>query len=527
MRTSYQPPPNLVPAAEYVRMSDEAQQYSIENQQAAIREYAASHGFEVVKTYADPGRSGVTAKHRPALAQLLKDVVKGEPGFNAILVYDVSRWGRFTNADEAAHYEFLCADSGIPLHYCAEPFQNDGTPSSSMLKALKRGMASEFSRELGEKVIRGKTRLVQLGFWVGGPAGYAYRRMMVSKDGKRMKLLKFGEHKSLTSDRVILVRGDRREVKIVQLIFSMAVQGLGTGEIARRLNQEGITRRGGRPWERVYVRNILNNPKYAGCNVWNRFSRRLRTNRVAIDKRNWIMKPEAFDAIVDEKTFEMAQAALPKRENALWSDAEMLKKLKRLLGAKGRLSLSIIEKARGMPCTTTLFYRFGSYRNMYRSLGLHVPDIDAFGKEQQEPTLRLRRRVVTKIRDLFPGKVTITHLPRRVRSMLRIDDSFLVSVLICPREQRHARRFWRVKINSAEREYITLVCKLDAAFRRIVSYHLLPNANTSWQCHPSYKDDPWLRAGVRLSGLPEFYATAKRLWNNRRASSSVREKDSV
>jgi DNA invertase Pin-like site-specific DNA recombinase len=45
--------PALVPAAQYVRMSDEAQQYSIDNQQEAIRQYAVRHGFTIIKTYAD------------------------------------------------------------------------------------------------------------------------------------------------------------------------------------------------------------------------------------------------------------------------------------------------------------------------------------------------------------------------------------------------------------------------------------------------------------------------------------------
>jgi DNA invertase Pin-like site-specific DNA recombinase len=99
----------LVPAAQYVRMSDEAQQYSIENQKAAIQEYAAEHGFMIVRTYADLGRSGVIARNRKGLSELLKDVVTGGAGFKAVLVYDVSRWGRYPNSDEAAHYEFLCA----------------------------------------------------------------------------------------------------------------------------------------------------------------------------------------------------------------------------------------------------------------------------------------------------------------------------------------------------------------------------------------------------------------------------------
>lgn len=58
-------------AAQYVRMSTDLQQYSIENQKAAIQQYAQQHGFIVVKTYADTGKSGVVLKRRGALTELL------------------------------------------------------------------------------------------------------------------------------------------------------------------------------------------------------------------------------------------------------------------------------------------------------------------------------------------------------------------------------------------------------------------------------------------------------------------------
>jgi len=112
MKTIDATPRELVPVAEYVRMSDEAQQYSIANQKTAIREYALKHGFTVVRTYADVGKSGVAAKHRIALRELLKDVVNHNANYKAILVYDVSRWGRFQDIDESAHYEFLCKSAG-------------------------------------------------------------------------------------------------------------------------------------------------------------------------------------------------------------------------------------------------------------------------------------------------------------------------------------------------------------------------------------------------------------------------------
>jgi DNA invertase Pin-like site-specific DNA recombinase len=104
-----------VPAAQYLRMSTDHQQYSLDNQADAIARYAEAHGFVVVKTFSDEARSGLSMKRRNGLKRLLKETVEGHADFKAILVYDVSRWGRFQDADEAAHYEFLCKSSGAPV----------------------------------------------------------------------------------------------------------------------------------------------------------------------------------------------------------------------------------------------------------------------------------------------------------------------------------------------------------------------------------------------------------------------------
>src|SRR5271165_5449658 len=74
----------LVPAAQYLRMSTENQQYSLQNQSAAIQKYAESKGFEIVHTYSDAGRSGLVLKSRPALRQLLQDVVTGVSSYKAM-----------------------------------------------------------------------------------------------------------------------------------------------------------------------------------------------------------------------------------------------------------------------------------------------------------------------------------------------------------------------------------------------------------------------------------------------------------
>ena len=46
-------------AAQYVRMSTEHQQYSTSNQGDKIKEYADKRGIEIVRTYADDGKSGL------------------------------------------------------------------------------------------------------------------------------------------------------------------------------------------------------------------------------------------------------------------------------------------------------------------------------------------------------------------------------------------------------------------------------------------------------------------------------------
>jgi DNA invertase Pin-like site-specific DNA recombinase len=93
-------------AAIYVRMSTEHQQYSTENQGDTIREYAAKRGLEIGRTFADAGKSGLRIDGRDALKTLIDTVLSGAADFSTILVYDVSRWGRFQDADESAYYEY-------------------------------------------------------------------------------------------------------------------------------------------------------------------------------------------------------------------------------------------------------------------------------------------------------------------------------------------------------------------------------------------------------------------------------------
>src|SRR3954468_14256951 len=88
-------------AAQYVRMSTERQRYSIQNQAAVIAAYAHAHNLTIVRTYSDEGESGLRIMNRAGLTRLIQDVRTGKADFDCVLVYDISRWGRFQDVDES------------------------------------------------------------------------------------------------------------------------------------------------------------------------------------------------------------------------------------------------------------------------------------------------------------------------------------------------------------------------------------------------------------------------------------------
>lgn len=386
-------------AAQYVRMSTEHQQYSIENQQAAIAYYAQQHGLQIVKTYADPARSGLDLAHRPGLRRLLEEVITPHPEFEAILVYDVSRWGRFQDIDESAYYEFLCKKAGVRVHYCAEPFSNDESLTSSLLKLVKRTMAAEYLRELSAKVHAGQCRIAAHGFKLGGRAGYGLRRMLLDSDGRPKAVLQDGERKSLISERVTYCLGPDEEVDSVRLIFSMFLdEGIPVRSIARLLNERGLRRGSFGPWDHNAVFRILTHPKYAGCAVFNRASEKLRSKKVLNPSSQWVLRPDSFPAIVSEDTFDRTQAKLANLVNRR-SNARLLSELRAVADGDGKLTLSSLGPSNGLAGASTYVKRFGSLMRAYELIGYHPPKYTMGSLESRRKIASLRASVMTEFEE--------------------------------------------------------------------------------------------------------------------------------
>ena len=464
---------DLKRAVEYVRMSTEHQQYSTENQSDKIREYAARRGIEIVRTYADAGKSGLRIDGRASLQQLVKDVESGAADFQIILVYDVSRWGRFQDADESAYYEYICRRAGIQVIYCAEQFENDGSPVSTIVKGVKRAMAGEYSRELSTKVFAGQCRLIEMGYRQGGPAGYGLRRVLVDQAGAIKAQLTRGEHKSLQTDRVILMPGPDDEVRIVNQMYRWFIdQGIVEFEIAQRLNEMGVRTDLDRPWTRATVHEVLTNEKYIGNNVFNRISFKLKKHRVINPPEMLIRKERAFEPIVPPEVFYTAQGIIRARARR-YTDEELIERLRALYQSRGFLSGLIINEAENMPSTAIYAHRFGSLVRAYEMVGF-TPDRDYRYLETNKFLRRFHPEIVNET------ERKIASLGGSVRrdpatDLLRVNGEFSLSLVLARCQVSESGRYrWKIRFDTSLAPDITVAVRLDQANQAVLDYYLLP-----------------------------------------------------
>lgn len=494
-------------AAQYIRMSTEHQQYSTENQADMVLEYARARGYEIVRTYADEGKSGLRLEGRDALQRLFRDVESGSCDFEALLVYDVSRWGRFQDTDESAYYEYTLKRAGITLVYCAEQFENDGSPVSTIIKGVKRAMAGEYSRELSAKVFKGQCRLIEMGYRQGGPAGFGLRRMLIDQSGDAKGLLKRGEHKSLQTDRVVLVQGPEDEQEIVRSVYRMFLEdNRSEREIATILNDRGIATDSGRQWTRGSVHQILTNEKYIGNNVWNRVSFKLKKNRVVNSPDMWVRADGVFKPIVEPQWFFTARGIIQER-NRRFSNEEMVERLRSVLQTHGYLSGALIDDADGIPSSASFRYRFGSLVAAYRLAG-YTPNRDF---EYIEINKRLRSLHPNLLGDVVQDLETVGATVERDPStrLLMINGLYTAAMYLsrCHHANRRSPR-WLVRFGPEPAADITIVVRMDPAHDMPTDYYLIPRLDIEWSKLTLYEHNGARIDTYRFDTLGFFLAMA-------------------
>lgn len=481
-------------AAQYLRMSTDQQTYSIENQRDAIRSYADVMGYDIVATYEDPGRSGLNIEGRPGLRQLLFDVENGRADFETVVVYDVSRWGRFQNIDESASYEYRCQMAGVRIEFCAEQFVNDGSLGSDVLKAIKRSMAAELSRMLSQRVFVGQSRIVRMGFRGGGHAGFGLRRLLVDASGNPKATLKVGEQKSLVTDRVILVPGPADEIAIVRWIYKQFLKGKTEVEIASVLNERGIATDLDQAWTKASVRTILTNEKYVGDNVWNRVSTRLQRNRVRNPTTAWVRAENVFEPLVSRTMFNRVQAFRRARARRITNE-QMLVEAANVLKERGALSGSILTATPNCRSASHYMHRFGTLQAVYKLIGYDAsPNYRDFDINNRLHQLRLE--IIEDLLAAIGEAGGLTHYDRKTQ-VVRVNEEFsvVISIARC-RLSTHGYLRWPFRKRRLAGPNISILIRMEPGHTKVRDFLISP----AWEAE---RAPPMLLSsnGVRLDAF--------------------------
>lgn len=222
----------------YARQSlDKKDSLSIESQIELCRKQLSGD----VKIYRDKGFSGKNT-NRPAFEEMMADVQSGV--IHKILVYRLDRFSR-SIVDFGRVWELLEKHS-VAFECVSEKFDTTTPMGRAMLNIIMT--FAQLEREtIAERVKVNYYHRFSLGSWPGGPAPIGYNiGRSISNDGRKTPTLMQNE-----------------KIEIVKEIFNLyAKPDSSLGELARKLNQEGIAGARRASWDNVRVARILKNPVY-------------------------------------------------------------------------------------------------------------------------------------------------------------------------------------------------------------------------------------------------------------------------
>ena len=465
--------------AMYIRMSTELQVESPENQERAIRTYAAKYGIEIVKTYVDPGVSGITEK-REEFQALIDDVEHGRNAYTIVLYLDETRWGRFLDSREAEFHRMRLERKKVICQSCEKPLTLTSNIADRIMTLFRDESASDYCRQLSQKVWAGQCNLVAKGYRQGGVAGFGLRRMLLDENGNPKQELTMGQRKSLLTERVILMPGSDEEQGIVLWMYDQFIAGTTETEIADLLNAKGVKNHFARPWTSGTVREVLTNEKYVGNNLFNRTSGKMKSRTKPNPENEWVRKERAFEPIVDIERFCTVQEIYQERHKKI-TDEELLQGLRDLYTRQGRLSALIIDEADILPPSSLVSSRFGGLLRVYQMIG-YTPKRDyqyvAINQRLRVLHTEIMTDVVCSIENLCGRQIPID--PKT--GLLELNHNLSVSVVIsrCFTTPTGTRR-WKIRFDSGLHPDITVAVRMDTRNEAILDYYILPALEFSYE----------------------------------------------
>jgi DNA invertase Pin-like site-specific DNA recombinase len=487
-------------AAQYLRMSTVNQEFSLDNQAEYIKQYADEHNYEITYTYDDAGKSGVTASGRHDFNKLINDIIFKEISIDAVLVYDVSRFGRWEDPLEGLYYKYLVEKQGVKVIFCADGIPENSSETPFWILMLLSS-AGAFSKNLSQKVFAGHINLVKRGFFQGGTPGFGLRRTLVDCNNNFKMHLQDGERKSLTTDRVVLSPRTKEQIKIVKKIFDMFIfKGYNEYLISVYLNREGYRFKDGKNWNRDRVYTILTNIRYTGKYIYNKTSSKLQSKTKKNPESDWISHEYFFKPIITTEKFKIAQKIIRERSKK-FSDEEIIIYLKEKLETNGRISGFIIDQDESGPSSNIVANRFGGLLKAYKIIG-YTPEIDYSFIEINE-SLRIKHgNLLSEIKEKL-SNIQISISDNKVVSINKALN-FSIFFTRCKRKGKEKLQ-WIVRLDRSVDADVNIVVRMNSINTEPVDYFILPNLET-FENEMKIKESNKISFEMyRFEGLDKFF----------------------
>lgn len=291
---------------------------SIKNQRLLLTDYALEKGFEIVDWYYDDDYSGLYSD-RPGFERLIADAQNKK--FDIVIAKSQSRFTRnMEHMEKYLHTMFPI----LGIRFIGVVDNADTAVASNKKARQINGLINEwYCEDLSENIKSVFKAKMRAGQYIASHPPYGYI-------------------KNPENTHTLII--DEYAAGIVQRIFNMYISGMGKGAIGAQLTKEGILIPSeykkqvlkmnyhnaheaiySKLWSYQTIHTILNNEAYTGVMIQSRFSTvsYKSKKKVKVPEKDWIKIPNAYEPIIDNNTWEIAQSLQKSRTRSVNSEQKI------------------------------------------------------------------------------------------------------------------------------------------------------------------------------------------------------------
>lgn len=274
----------------YARFSSSNQRFeSIATQLDAINKFCKSNNMEIVETYTDEAKTA-TNDDRTGFLTMIERAKLGK--FQAIVLYSLDRFSR--NASNHYYYKSILDSYGIKLFAVIDGINGSESAEALLMENFKVGLAEYFSAHLSKLILDSCIMTSKSALKVGGSDNLGFYTI--------------NQKYYINEEEAITIRK----------IFDLAINNYSYADIANYLNENNIKTKKGNKFYASTVLYILQNKKYNGYMIYNRFKRKQRltdkkVKRVPKNEDEHIIIPNAIPRIIEDEVFNKVQKIIERK----------------------------------------------------------------------------------------------------------------------------------------------------------------------------------------------------------------------